>query len=131
MMDGEQIKQALLNLVINGLQAMSAGGQLEMATARHDRAVTISVRDHGPGIAPEVRDRVFNPFVTTKAGGTGLGLAIAYRLVKQHNGAIQAADAPDGGSIFEIELPLEQKETVESPEAAPVSAAHPMSRSAI
>ncbi|MBI3949125.1 MAG: histidine kinase, partial [Acidobacteria bacterium] len=131
MMDGEQIKQALLNLVINGMQAMSDGGQLKIATARRDRTVTINVTDYGPGIPAEVRDRIFNPFVTTKEGGTGLGLAIAYRLVKQHNGAIRASDAPDGGSIFEIELPFDQKETVKSPEAAPLPTAHPVTRSAI
>lgn len=131
MMDGEQIKQALLNLVINGMQAMSGGGQLEMTTAHRDRTVAIRVRDHGPGIAPEVRDRIFNPFVTTKEGGTGLGLAIAYRLVKQHNGAIRAYDAPDGGSVFEIELPIEQKEEVESRQAAALSPVHPMRRSVI
>ena len=104
-MDGEQIRQALLNLVINGMQASTGGGQLEIATAHRDHRITISVRDHGPGINTQVRDRIFDPFVTTKESGTGLGLAIAYRLVQQHSGAIRVDDATGGGSIFEIELP--------------------------
>jgi len=113
MMDGEQIKQALLNLVINGMQAMSEGGPLDITTSHDDRVVTISVEDHGPGIPPEVRDRMFDPFVTTKHSGTGLGLAITHRLVTQHDGTIRASDNPDGGSVFEIELPL--KPALEAP----------------
>ncbi|MEW5976315.1 MAG: ATP-binding protein [Acidobacteriota bacterium] len=119
-MDGEQIKQALLNLVLNGIQAMNDGGRLEIITKQRGNKLIIGVRDHGLGIPGEVRDRIFDPFVTTKEGGTGLGLAIAYRLVKQHKAEIRAADAPGGGSVFEIELPLQQERELQSSEPAVV-----------
>ena len=106
MMDGEQIKQALLNLVINAMQAMPEGGSLDLTAALHGNAVILRVADSGPGIPAEIRDRLFNPFVTTKKGGTGLGLAIAQRLVVQHEGTIRARDREGGGAIFEIELPV-------------------------
>ena len=106
MMDAEQIKQALLNIVINAMQAMPDGGRLEVTTAPSKTGIAFRIADSGPGIPVEVRQRLFNPFVTTKTGGTGLGLAIAYRLVKQHQGTIRAGEAPGGGSIFEIELPV-------------------------
>jgi signal transduction histidine kinase len=114
LLDGEQMKQALLNLVINAIQAMPEGGLLELATKRAEDRFRIFVRDSGPGIPQEIRDRLFDPFVTTKNGGTGLGLAIAQRLVKQHNGIIRVIDRPEGGSAFEIEIPL-----VETPAEAP------------
>lgn len=119
-MDGEQIKQALLNLVLNGIQAMKEGGPLEIVTKQRDNKLIIGVRDQGLGIPGDVRDRIFDPFVTTKEGGTGLGLAIAYRLVKQHKGEIRAGDAPGGGSVFEIQLPLRQEKELQSREAAMV-----------
>ena len=106
MIDGEQIKQALLNLVINAMEAMPDGGPLELVTERGGNAVRIRVADCGGGIPSEVRDHLFDPFITTKKGGTGLGLAIAHRLVKQHNGIIRALDRDGGGAIFEIEIPL-------------------------
>jgi signal transduction histidine kinase len=106
MLDGEQMKQALLNLVINAIQAMPDGGQLELATERAGSTFRISVLDSGPGVPAKIRDRLFDPFVTTKNGGTGLGLAIAQRLVKQHNGTIRATDRQGGGAAFEIEIPL-------------------------
>ena len=107
MMDGEQIKQALLNLVINGMQAAPRGGEVQVATIRRQDAVGIRVKDSGSGISPDVASKLFTPFVTTKAGGTGLGLVIAERLVKQHHGTIHARNASEGGAVFEIELPLE------------------------
>jgi signal transduction histidine kinase len=106
MLDGEQMKQALLNLVINAIQAMPAGGRLELATERAGDKFRISVRDSGPGIPVEIRDRLFDPFITTRNGGTGLGLAIAQRLVRQHNGTIRAANRQEGGATFEIEIPV-------------------------
>ena len=107
MMDGEQIKQALLNLVINGMQAAPRGGEVQVATIRRQDAVGIRVKDSGSGISPDVASKLLTPFVTTKAGGTGLGLVIAERLVKQHHGTIHARNASEGGAVFEIELPLE------------------------
>ena len=72
MIDGEQIKQALLNLVINAMQAMPDGGSLDLTAALQGNAVILRVADSGPGIPAAIRNRLFNPFVTTKKGGTGL-----------------------------------------------------------
>jgi signal transduction histidine kinase len=106
MMDGEKVKQALLNLVINAMHATPPGGRIEVSTAISEGRVRMSVKDSGLGISDSVKDRLFTPFVTTKAGGTGLGLAIALRLVQQHEGTIEARNGPGSGAVFEIQLPL-------------------------
>jgi two-component system, NtrC family, sensor histidine kinase HydH len=106
MMDIEQIRQVLLNLILNAVEAMPQGGNLLIAAESEGDELVLRVRDTGRGIAPEVRDKLFSPFVTTKARGTGLGLAISHRLVKQHHGSISAADAPDGGAVFTVRLPI-------------------------
>ncbi|MGW8313751.1 MAG: ATP-binding protein [Desulfuromonadales bacterium] len=103
---GEQIKQALLNLVLNALQAMPEGGLLEVSTKNLEQEVQIKVRDNGPGIAPENRERIFNPFVTTRDSGTGLGLAITQRIVQGHEGRIVLESATGQGASFTICLPL-------------------------
>jgi signal transduction histidine kinase len=106
LMDGEQVKQALLNLVINAIQATPAGGIITLSSSLSSGCVRLTVQDSGPGIPASVKHQLFTPFVTTKEGGTGLGLAIAFSLVKQHGGTINASDAPGGGSVFQIEMPL-------------------------
>jgi len=103
---GEQIKQALLNLVLNALQAMTDGGHLTVSTRRHDNDLQIDVADNGPGIAPEDRERIFNPFVTTRDSGTGLGLAITERIVHGHEGRIEVISTPGQGACFRVSLPL-------------------------
>jgi two-component system sensor histidine kinase HydH len=103
---GEQIKQALLNLVLNALQAMPGGGILEVTSRNLAQEVHITIRDNGPGIAMEDRERIFNPFVTSREGGTGLGLAITQRIVQGHDGHIQLESAPGQGASFTICLPL-------------------------
>lgn len=103
---GEQIKQALLNLVLNALQAMPDGGILEVSTRNLAEEVHIRVRDNGPGIAPENRERIFNPFVTTRDSGTGLGLAITQRIVHGHDGRIVLESVTGQGASFTICLPL-------------------------
>jgi signal transduction histidine kinase len=105
MMDGEKVKQALLNLVINSMHATPPGGRIELTTSTSNGQVRITVEDSGMGIPDSIKDRLFTPFATTKEGGTGLGLAIAMRLVKQHGGTIQAWNV-DNGAVFEIQLPL-------------------------
>ena len=106
LMDGEQVKQALLNLVINAMQATPRGGQIELSTSVSEGDLRLSVRDSGSGVNQSIKDRLFTPFLTTKEGGTGLGLAIALSLVKQHGGTIEVQDAVVRGSIFEIKMPL-------------------------
>ncbi|MGE0129200.1 MAG: sensor histidine kinase [Blastocatellales bacterium] len=105
-LDAEQMKQVLLNLILNAIEAMPEGGQLTVSARRHEEELLLMVRDTGKGINPAVREKLFSPFVTTKTRGTGLGLAIAHRLVTQHGGRIEAADGENGGAVVEIRLPL-------------------------
>jgi signal transduction histidine kinase len=107
-MDAEQMKQVLLNLILNGVEAMPEGGRLTISLGQRAEELLIEVRDTGDGIAPAVRDKLFTPFVTNKARGTGLGLAIAHRLVSQHGGRITAGDTDGGGAVFQVWLPLTQ-----------------------
>ena len=102
----EQIKQALLNLVLNALQAMPEGGQLTVSTQRCANEMQIAVVDNGPGIAPGDRERIFNPFVTTRESGTGLGLAITERIIHGHEGHIEVVSTPGQGACFRVCLPL-------------------------
>lgn len=104
--DPEQMKQVLLNLVINAIQAMPAGGEVLLRAARKPESVILEVQDQGVGIPPEDLERVFNPFVTTRADGTGLGLSIAYQIVSQHGGHIAAQRNPERGMTFRVTLPL-------------------------
>lgn len=104
--DPEQIKQVLLNLVINAIQAMPAGGEVVLRAARKLESIVLEVQDEGVGIPPEDLERVFNPFVTTRPDGTGLGLSIAYQIVNQHGGHIAARRNPDRGMTFTVTLPL-------------------------
>lgn len=102
---GEQVKQALLNLTLNALQAMPDGGVLEVSSRNMDKEVQIKISDTGPGVAPEDRERIFNPFVTTRETGTGLGLAITQRIVQGHDGRIILESSPGRGASFTVCLP--------------------------
>ena len=103
---GEQIKQTLLNLILNALQAMPDGGILEVSSKNLAHEIHIKVSDNGPGIALEDRERIFNPFVTTRESGTGLGLAITQRIVRGHDGHIVLESTPGQGASFTVCLPL-------------------------
>ena len=100
------LKQAVLNLVINGVQAMEAGGELIIAVGSDRTSGTIEVIDTGPGIAPNDLPRIFDVYYTTKKGGTGLGLPIIRRIVREHGGAIRAESEVGKGTRFVISLPL-------------------------
>jgi signal transduction histidine kinase len=104
--DSDLIKQALLNVILNGVQAMNDGGILNIAARRQDAAATIEVRDEGGGIPPEVRDKVFNLYFTTKKTGSGIGLAMSYRVLQLHNGAIDFVTEMGRGTTFRLLLPL-------------------------
>jgi signal transduction histidine kinase len=93
-----------MNLVLNGAQAMPAGGPLRVEVAARDGRVRLSVADEGTGVDPGLGDRVFEPFVTTKKDGVGLGLALTRRIVEEHGGAI-GYDRASKGTVFWIELP--------------------------
>lgn len=105
-----EVKQVLINLVINALDAMKAApgrGPLEIATARRDNTVTITVRDTGPGIPQEIMPRIFDPFFSTKPGGLGLGLSISRHIMERFGGKLQAENHPDGGAVFRMILPVD------------------------
>ncbi len=105
--DADLIKQALLNVVLNGVQAMSdGGGTLTIVARRDDVAATIEVRDQGDGIPPEIRDKIFNLYFTTKRGGSGIGLAMSYRVLQLHNGGLDFVTEMGQGTTFRLVLPL-------------------------
>ncbi len=107
--DPELIKQALLNLIINALQAMEEGGKLTIRIEKGNGECSISVSDTGCGIPVEVQKRIFDPFFTTKKKGTGLGLAIVHRIVEAHSGRIHLKSRP-GETTFTITLPAKCSE---------------------
>jgi signal transduction histidine kinase len=93
--------------VTNALEAMPEGGVLRVATAREEASAVVSVADSGVGIPEEIRDRIFEPFVTArKKGGTGLGLAIVKKIVDDHGGTIEVTKPEGGGTTFSLRLPL-------------------------
>jgi two-component system NtrC family sensor kinase len=106
------LNQVLLNLVANAIDAIEGKGKISItAGAQGDRYV-IAISDTGPGIPRELQDRVLEPFFTTKpvGQGTGLGLSIAYSIVQKHQGTLQVGDAPGGGALATIRLPLDLAE---------------------
>ncbi len=116
--DADLIKQALLNVVLNGVQAMKRGGELEVTTRRDDSAAIIEVRDQGNGIPPEIRNRIFNLYFTTKKAGSGIGLAMSYRVLQLHNGSLDFVTEMGRGTTFRLLLPLAVADQRESTEAA-------------
>jgi two-component system sensor histidine kinase AtoS len=106
------MKQAVLNLLLNAIQAMPEGGRLDVKGLAPDDHpwVQLSIQDSGIGIPPEDMDKLFDPFFTTKEGGIGLGLSIAHRIIDQHRGKIEVESAPGRGTLFTIWLPTDQRE---------------------
>jgi signal transduction histidine kinase len=104
--DAAQVRTVLVNLFLNALDAMPGGGRLEVSLASGPGDwVRLCVADTGGGIAPEMLERLFTPFATTKATGTGLGLSISRRIVEEHDGRLEAANRREGGACFTITLP--------------------------
>ncbi len=101
----DQIMQVILNLVVNAIEAMETGGRLWVSTRRQGDDVLLSIRDTGPGLTPEQRTKLFEPFYTTKQTGTGLGLAVSYGIVEKHGGTIEVESEPGRGATFTIRLP--------------------------
>ncbi|HUE17068.1 MAG TPA: ATP-binding protein [Planctomycetaceae bacterium] len=105
--DPEQLRQVLLNLMLNAFDAIGDDGQVTITITHDDQAhAVITVADSGPGIAKAVHDRLFDPFVSTKESGTGLGLTICRRIVEDHGGRIEASDGRAGGAVFTVKLPM-------------------------
>jgi two-component system sensor histidine kinase PilS (NtrC family) len=113
--DSQRIRQVFWNLLINACQAMLKGGEITVTARLFSRVnedtdwCEIIIADTGQGIASEDRDRIFNPFFTTKTGGTGLGLAIVYRIIEDHRGTITVDSVPGKGTQFFIKLPITEE----------------------
>ena len=104
--DPEKIKQALLNLIKNALEALPQGGEIQIHTATEGARVTLVVSDTGPGIRPDDLPLIFEPFFTRKGAGTGLGLSITQRIVEEHSGRIHVESSAAAGTTFTVDLPL-------------------------
>jgi len=110
LIDERYIKQVLLNLVRNAQAAMPDGGLLTIATMATDSEIRMSVCDTGIGISQENIGKIFEPYFTTKESGTGLGLTLVYKIIREHRGEILVDSREGGGTVFEIILPVYQKE---------------------
>src|SRR5579872_2793236 len=104
--DSDLLKQALLNVVLNGAQAMTEGGQLDVILTIGPKWGSIRVRDFGTGIPDEIRPRIFDLYFTTKKEGSGIGLAMTYRILQMHHGQIDVESKPGSGTTFVLRLPL-------------------------
>jgi signal transduction histidine kinase len=108
--DESQVRQVVMNLLINAMEAVRSGGRVEirLGSLMDETSAswtTIDVVDDGCGLPAELGSRIFDPFISTKETGVGLGLSICRRIVESHGGAIQCADSPTGGSVFTVQLP--------------------------
>jgi two-component system NtrC family sensor kinase len=114
--DKDQMRQVVLNIVLNAGEAVPGGGEIRVVT-RLDRTdhVCLSISDTGPGIPEAIKSRLFEPFFTTKTTGTGLGLAIAYGIMERHRGTIDIQSSPGQGTTIQLRLPRDSKEENDQP----------------
>jgi PAS domain S-box-containing protein len=104
-----ELREVFVNLIFNALDAMPAGGRIEVRESKRDAWLVVEVRDTGEGVPPEFQDRIFEPFFTTKGSqGSGLGLAVSYGIIKRHGGTIEVGSAPGGGTVFTLKFPHRQ-----------------------
>jgi signal transduction histidine kinase len=104
-LDPDLMKQCLLNIVLNGCQAMPNGGTLRIGTVLRNGSLELSFRDEGVGIPPESREKIFNLYYTTKENGNGIGLATVFKAVQLHNGEIHVDSEVGKGSTFTLKFP--------------------------
>ena len=104
--DPQQLKQVMLNLMLNGLEAMDRGGRLDVATEARGDGLVVRISDTGTGIPPDLLNKVWDPFFTTKERGMGLGMAIVKGIVERHGGRIDLSSHPGQGTTVELTLPL-------------------------
>jgi signal transduction histidine kinase len=105
--DDVRLQQAVMNLVLNAIQATPDGGHVHIEAGQTGDMVRVTVEDTGPGIPDDIRQRIFEPFFTTKAGGSGLGLPLVHSIIEQHGGSIAIEHGDLGGARFAIRLPME------------------------
>jgi two-component system, NtrC family, sensor histidine kinase HydH len=118
--DGEQLRQVVVNLALNALDAMPHGGSLDVELRpRESNAIELSVTDTGQGIAGEILPRLFEPFATGKKTGLGLGLVVVRRIVEDHGGIVRGSNLPGGGARFVMTLPVKKQQTLEYVHADP------------
>jgi signal transduction histidine kinase len=107
--DADMLRRALLNLLLNALDVLPAGGDLFVTALRTSAGLEIEIADSGPGVPTPLLDRLFEPFFTTKGNGTGLGLAIVERIAAAHGGRATVANCPEGGAAFTLIIPQESQ----------------------
>ncbi len=105
--DPEKLRQAFMNIILNGIQASAPGGRVQVTTSFDSQSRSIEIRfcDNGPGIAAEAIGKIFEPFFTTKGSGTGLGLSITRKILEGHGGTLEVESAPGEGACFRVRLP--------------------------
>jgi signal transduction histidine kinase len=127
--DAELMRQALLNLMLNGMQAMTSGGRMQVTIRREHPFAVVEVTDEGEGIPAELLPRIFELYFTTKAKGSGIGLATTYRILQMHGGAMDVksiadAGSPERGTTFTLRLPIASGTGVEGRKAVTAGASH-------
>ena len=108
--DRNMLHQAIVNLILNSLDVMPDGGELEITSYSGPDGVELEVSDTGAGVPADIRNRLFEPFFTTKNDGAGLGLAIVQQIAEVHGGGVECADCPQGGTAFTLRIPLREME---------------------
>jgi signal transduction histidine kinase len=104
--DRDLLKQAVLNVVVNAIEAMKDGGRLGVCARVHEESAEIRITDTGKGIEPNLRDKIFRLYFTTRKEGSGIGLAMSFRIVQLHDGTIDFTSEPGKGTAFFIRLPI-------------------------
>ncbi len=104
--DADLLKQAALNVIQNGAQAMPDGGTLELALEIERKSAVLRISDEGTGIPDEIREKIFDLYFTTKSGGSGIGLAMTYRILQLHHGGVEVQSRVNRGTEFKLRIPL-------------------------
>ena len=116
--DRDLLIQAILNVVVNGIQAMEKGGRLEIRTELASGACLVTIRDQGGGIPEELRNKIYNLYFTTKSSGSGIGLAMTFRVVQLHGGTIDFTSRSGEGTEFQLRFPAIEESSLDVSEAA-------------
>jgi signal transduction histidine kinase len=106
--DSDLVKQAVLNVMINGMQAMGGGGNLTVGARAVDGEAQVEIKDEGGGIPMEIREKIFNLYFTTKSGGSGIGLPMSYRVMQLHGGSMEFDSVEGEGTTFRMHFPLSE-----------------------
>jgi signal transduction histidine kinase len=104
--DADLLKQAVLNVIQNGAQAMQHGGTLEVILEEDRKTAVLRIGDEGPGIPEEIREKIFDLYFTTKSEGSGIGLAMTYRILQLHHGSVEVQSKAERGTEFQLRIPL-------------------------